>query len=334
MRASNKWIRGLSALAIALAIVQPASGTDELRGLKKGEPVPAYRLPAIDGSVVDSATLDGSVVVLVCLSAEQRRSELAALESVSVVQELDNEAVRLFHVTADVIQKSYFEAFRAERSITTPLALDADRGFLGKLGVIVLPTTIIVDREGKLAHVIPLHSSGYKQVLSAEIRHALGELSDDELEQRTAAVDSTGSPKSFASAHRALARSMREKGLLDAAKGELLKAREADPDNHEVILDLCDLDLVLGDLDEADELVDRVLRSQPNHRRAGQFKGIILFKRGEYDAAERMLTESLTLNPHPEVAQYYLGQICERKGQIELALEHYRAALQHVLDEP
>ena len=326
-------VNGLNCVVLVLMLLlAPAARADDLRNVKKGEPLPDYRLPSVDGTVVDSAALKGSTVVLVCLSAEQRRSELAAIESFGVVDDLANPSVKLIHVTADVIQRSYFENFRAERGITVPLAFDADRSFYGKLGLIVLPTTIVVDSEGRLAHVISLHSAKYEHTLGAYIRHTLGELTDEELDAELAA-GSGGSPKSLASAHRALARSMREKGLLDTAKTELLKAREQEPDNHEIILDLVDLDILMGSLDEAEQLVDQVLESQPNHRRAQQLEGIVYFQLDQYDDAERVLTESLKLNPHPERAHYYLGRICESRGQKDQALEHYRLALSKLLED-
>lgn len=325
-------MRGLVVFAALLAAA-PSARADELRNVKKGEPIPAFRLPTLDGAVADSEALKGSVVVMVCLSAEQRRSELASIESFELWQEMGREDVKLIDVTADVIQKSSFESFRQERGITVPLAFDADRSFYGKLGLIVLPTTIVIDKEGKLAQVISLHSAKYKHTLEAYILHTLGEISDEELAKRLEASPAAGTPKSLASAHRALARSMREKGQLDEAKAELEKARELDPSDEEILLDLADLDLTLGALDEADSLVDEVLVNQPNHRRAQLLKGIACFKRNQFDAAERLLTESLELNPNPERAHYYLGQILEIRGDTEAALQHYRAALQHLLGE-
>jgi thioredoxin-like negative regulator of GroEL len=316
-----------------LTLVLPASG-DELRNVKKGEPLPACKLPAIDGAVVDSESLKGSVVVYVCLSAEQNRSELAATESFQVVHSFGNEPVKLIHVSADVLAKPYFEKFRAEHSITSPLALDADRNFYAKLGLIVFPTTVIVNKEGKLDSVISLHSSEYKSLLDAHVRHALGTLSDKDLEARLSTrASEESSPKSAASAHRALARLMREKGQLDQAKAELLKGRQMDPDNREIMLDLADLDISSGDLDGADDLIAKVLQSQPDHRRAKQLKGVVLFRRDRLEEARVILEESLALNPSPELAHYYLGRIFETQGKTEQALEHYKAALKYFVKE-
>lgn len=322
-----------AAAAVAAAVNFPAFG-DDLRNVKRGEPAPAFKLPTIDGSVADNESLKGSVAVLVFLSAEQRRSELASVDSALVVQELKSPDVKLVQVTADLVQKPYFERFRKERGITVPLAFDADRDFYGKLGLIVFPTTIILNKEGKLVDVISLHTGEYKLTLDAYIRHALGMLTDDQLKKKlTARPSDEGSPKSLASAHRALARSFRDKGQIDAAKAELIKAKEQDPENREVLLDLADLSILTADFDGADALVKQVLDAQPDHRRAKQLKGVSLYKRGNLDAAEAALKDALDLNPAPEQVHYYLGRICEQKGQQQQAMEHYREALRRFMHD-
>lgn len=323
-------------LAIAsLTTAVLAASADDLRNVKHGQPVPVCKLPALDGSIIDTESLKGSVVVIVCLSAEQHRSELAAAESMRVVQALPDQPVKLIHLTADVVQKAYFEKLRRDNAITAALALDADRAFYARVGIIAFPTTIIIDKDGKLENVISLHSSEYQNLLDAHVGHALGNLSDEQLAQRLAARPSSeSSPRSAAAAHRAMARLMREKGDLASAKAELEKGRKLDPDNRELLLDLADLDLFAGNLDASDEMLQLVLASQPDHKRAKQLKGIILFRRGQLDEAQTVLEDALKLNPSPELAHYYLGRIFEQRGQLPQALEQYRAALKRFVHDP
>ncbi len=322
-------------LATCLALAPLAAAADELRNVKRGEPVPAYKLPTIDGQLVDSETLKGSIVVMVCLSAEQRSSELAAMGSRDVVAAIGQADIALVHVTADVVHKPYYERFRQERGLETPLGFDADRALYGKLGLIVFPTTIVVDREGKLSHVLSLCEADYTHVLDAFVRHTAGLLSDKELEERLKAhPPADASPKSRASAHRAAARFLREKGLISSAREELLKAREQDPANPEITLDLADLALLTGDLGEAEKLVSTVLEAEPAYRRAKQVQGIVLFRQNRLAEAEALLREALVLNPDPARVHYYLGRIYEHQGQTAKSLEHYREALRRFLDEP
>lgn len=340
---------------IMMALFGQRAIGDELRHLKRGEPMPAFRLVTIDGAAVDGASYKDTVLVVVYLSAEQRSSELAAMDAHAVVTEFTahapseesrdsqaekeppsqgSEQVKLLFVTADVVQKAYFQRFRQERGISAPLALDADRSLYGKLGLIVFPTTVIMNREGKLAHVISIHNPDYKHVLDSSIRHAMDMINDEQLRERLQTrPSSAGSPKSLASSHRALARQLREKGRLGPAREELLKSREQDPSNPEIMLDLADLDVALSNLDDAQSLIETVLSENPGHRRAKQIKGIILFRRDRLEEAEQVLLEALNLNPEPARIHYYLGRIYEQQGQTAKALDQYRRSLQRLLDE-
>lgn len=325
--------RILAAALVAAAITLSASG-DDLRNVKRGEVVPSCKLAALDGAVVDSEAMKGTVIVYVCVSAEQRRSELAAVESQEVVSGMSGEPVRLVHVTADVVQRGYFERLREEKGITAALAFDADRVFYGKLGLIAFPTTVIVNREGRLDSAISLHGSDYKTLLDAHIRHALGKLDDKQLEELLSVKPTEkASPRSAASAHRSLARLMREKGELDQARAELRKGLELNPDDREAMLDLADLEVMTGNFEDASAMLEKVLSAQPDHRRAKQIKGASLFRRGKLEDAEKLLLEALELNPSPEMCHYYLGEIYEQQGKKDQALEHYRLALSHFVHD-
>lgn len=331
MNATNKLISILAA-SLAICAGSWSARADDLRRVKHGEPMPACRLPSLDGTTLESDALKGSVIVYVCISAEQNRSELAAADSQQVVKDLGAEPVRLVHITADVVKKAYFEKFRQEHDIKSTLAFDADRVFYGQLGVIAFPTTVIVTPDGKLDNVISLHGSTYKDHLDAYIRHALGKLSDKDLEQRMAAKPAEhATPKTAASAHRTLARLMRERGQYESAKTELNNGLTLDPGNNEILLDLAEIDIALGDLDGADAAVAKVLAAQADHRRAQQVQGVVLYRRGKIDEAQAILEKCIALNANPEVAHYYLGMICEKKGQKDKAIEHYREAAKRLM---
>ncbi|MCC6227850.1 MAG: tetratricopeptide repeat protein [Phycisphaerales bacterium] len=335
MSSQNPMSRIIAAAMLSVSLTLAASA-DDLRNVKRGEMVPACKLAAIDGSVIDSDALKGSVIVYVCLSAEQKRSELAAIDSQAVVAAMNGEPVKLVHLTADVVQRAYFEKLRSEKNISASLAFDADREFYGKLGLIAFPTTVIVNKDGKLDNAISLHGNDYKTLLDAHIRHALGKIDDKQLKEMLSVKPAEkSSPKTAASAHRSLARLMREKGQLDQAKAELKKGLEINNDDREAMLDLAELSIITKDYDGADAMTDKVLAIQSDHRRAKQIKGATLFNRGKLDEAEKLLTEALDLNPSPELCHYYLGEICEQRGQKDQALTHYREALKHfVHDKP
>jgi tetratricopeptide (TPR) repeat protein len=329
-----------SLLASAASTAQPEAETgterqvtgDHLRNVKIGEPVPAYRLPTTDGKFIDSEDYKGEVVVLVYLSAEQKSSEAAAADSAALMKTFKDQPVRVVHATADVVHTPYFDRYRAEQKIDVPLGLDAGRRLYGDLGLIVFPTTIIADGEGKLVHVLSTRGPEYPRTLEAYVRHTLGEYDDSGLEDKLKSRPSQmGSPKSLAARHRAAARLLREKGLIDDARRELTRAMELDPEDANIRLDLADIDLATDADLEAAELAVAVLAQTPEHRRAKEILGIARFKLGEIDEAQRVLSEALSLNPEPARVLYYLGRIAETKGRTGDAAARYREAAERAL---
>lgn len=326
--------RLLVLIGVFAAGTASSARADTLRNVSVGEPIPEFRMTALDGSTIDSTSMRGSVVVMVCLSAEQRRSELASLESMQIVRQFGDFPVRLVHVTADVARRDYFERCRADRQIDAPLALDSDHAFFSQLGLIVFPTTLVIDREGRLAHVISLHSANYGRTLEADVLHALGEIDEQTRVARATAPSEDAAPPNQASAHRGLARSLREKGLTEAARTELRRALELNPADHEAALDLADIDLEVGALDEADAIVAKVLGERPADPRGREIRGLILYYRGDREAAEAILEEAAALNPAPQRIHYYLGRIAEDRGDTQTAAKHYREALRRFFREP
>ncbi len=307
---------------------------DDLRVVKRGQSVPAYSLATVTGSTVDNASNRQRASVVVYLAAEQNSSMRIAVESQQVVTELKRDDLELHHVTADVAQANWFREFRDGAGVRCPLGLDFDRTFYGQLGVIVLPTTIVVDAQGRLRHVIAGYKADYAHVLDACARHALGLLDDAQLEAALAAKGfERDTPADRAARHRAAANLLREKGLLADAEKELRQAIEIDPQGVELRLDLASLCIALRRFDEAETLVNEAVKIEADNRRAKLLRGMLHYHAGRLEEAEKALSESLILNTDPARTHYYLGLVYEARKQPDKALEHYRKALERLLGE-
>jgi tetratricopeptide (TPR) repeat protein len=328
----NRTVRITCLLALAWAA---AALADRLRNVEPGKPVPSFSLKTLDGTNLATDSMKSKVLLLVFVSAEQRSSEETAIEAHKVFRDIRHDDLKLVFVTADVDRGNYFRPFRDKAGIHEPLALDPNRDFYGRLGLIVAPTTIIVGRDGNLAHVIAGHKSDYAHVLDTHARQALGLIDDAEAKKRLEVEKFQPDRLSDRAArHRAAARLLREKGLLADAENELKSALGVDPGNTEAGLDLASLYLFQKKNAEADKLIGEVLQADPNNRRGKLMRGIVLFKSNKLDAAETLLKESLLLNPDPARSNYYLGLLYEKKGDKDKALKHYREALSRLLDEP
>jgi tetratricopeptide (TPR) repeat protein len=331
----NTFTQSMCAVALlAMTPGSPAALADDLRNVKPGQEVPAFSLPTLDGGTISEANLKGKTVILVVLSAQQRNSEAAAESAHAVHRDLGRDDLALVFVTADIGHTPYFRRLRDAKDVHEPLGLDSQRKLYGDLGVIVLPTTILIDRDWKLAHVISAYKSDYEHILNAYARHTLGLIDDGQLRQELVALTfRRDRPSDKSARHRAAAKLLRETGLLDDAANELRSALEIDPGHTGTRLDLASLYLAMGRMTEADELVNAVLSENPDDRRGKLMHGVVLYHAGELDEAQRVLREALVLNPDPTYAHYYLGLISERKGDPARALEHFKQSLSRLLKD-
>lgn len=321
-------------MTLGVLALSAAAAADDLRVIKRGEAVPPYSLKALSGPNLDNASNRERACIIVYLSAQQVSSTRAAVDSQQVATALRRSDLELQHITADVAQANWFREFRDSASVRAPLGLDFDRVFYGQLGVIVLPTTIVVDAQGRLRHVIAGYKPDYAHVLEACSRHALGLLNDAQLDEALKAKGfNRDTPADRAARHRAAAGLLRERGLLDDAEKELRKAIEIDPQGVDSRLDLASLCIALRRFDEAEALVSETVKIEADNRRAKLLRGMLAYHAGRLDEAEKTLTESLVLNTDPARTHYYLGLIYEAKKNADKALEHYRQALERLLGE-
>ncbi len=270
--------------------------------------------------------------MLVFLSARQRRSEAAAADAAAVWRKLNRDDLALVFATADTGQP---DAFR-RLSVTNrfPVLLDAERRLYGDLGLIVLPTTIVIDSRWRLGHVISSYQPNYAHRLEAYAQHALGELNDEQLAVRltTTPLDVDSTEYRIAQ-HRSAAQLLRELGLMAEAEAELKQALAAEPTHAGSRLDLASIRIAQGRVPEAAEIIEAVLATEPGHRRGRLLQGVVFYHSGKLEAAESVLTEMLVFNADPVLTHYYLGLVYEQKGDAAAAIGHYRQSLQRVMAE-
>lgn len=145
-----KWIR-LSPLVLLLVLV--GCGSDQVR-LSQGDVAPDFTLADLTGNTVRLADLRGEVVA-VHFWAEQCRfceGEMRWLES--SYQQLRAEGFELLAVNAGQDRKTAQGFIDRVKIITYPTLLDDESMVTKRYGVIVLPTTLLVDRKGIVRHKI------------------------------------------------------------------------------------------------------------------------------------------------------------------------------------
>lgn len=325
----------LTVITTVLAISAGSLLADRLRNIKPGEPLPPLSAEGLDGKAIADQDLAGKALAIVYVSARQRQSEQAIASAHTVIGNLGKPDLKLVFISADSGEATYFRELRDRLMAHEPFALDPQRTYYGKVGLIAFPTTIVTSKQGKLLHVIAGWSRDYDHQLEMYCRHALGEFDDAELAKRLESKPvAKNEARDKADRHRSTAGVLRKKGMLDGAIQELEQAVAADPAYADAIADLAEVLIQQERVGDAEKRINDLLARQPQYHRAKLVLGLVKLKRNQLDEAEKLLIESLVMNPDPVRAHYYLGLLYEKKGDHKAAMEHYRDALKRCLNEP
>ena len=175
----GRWSIAVMVLVAGMAVCSaPADG---VRNVKEGSPMPEFTLVTSDNGRLDQASLRGSVAVLVCVSPGQEASQRALVEASAVLAAHAKEPMRLVYMTAEGEKAGSIHAFCKSRKLEAPFAVDTGRAFTDSVGLIVFPTTIVVNKDGTLAHVLTMCTDDYRHTLDAYVRHALGSINHSTL---------------------------------------------------------------------------------------------------------------------------------------------------------
>ena len=146
-RLSPAWIA--AAVVAALVLILLGLAMTAKPTLQAGDPVPDFRLVALDGSDLSLSAKNGEVVVVNFFASycAPCREEAADLEE--TWREYQGRGVQFFgiaHKDAD----SKAQAFLEEFDVTYPSAIDPGNRTARAYGVTGVPETFVVDQQGRL----------------------------------------------------------------------------------------------------------------------------------------------------------------------------------------
>jgi len=136
--------------SIETGLSKTGGATGQVKLLKDRADVPAFSAPDLDGRVINTASLRGKVVVVNfwatwCPPCREEIPDLVAL------QEKYRDTLQIIGVSQDSGSTEDVKRFAAEHKMNYPTVMSTPEIERLFPGVYALPTTFILDREGKLA---------------------------------------------------------------------------------------------------------------------------------------------------------------------------------------
>lgn len=316
----------------------------QLRNVKVGDKMPEFSLPGLSApndsnTVMFTYKRDRERVLgLVFLSANQKQSQYAIRDIEKIITQLgkDSTTFDFVGVMSERPEKGSIEPGREESAYTFPILLDKEYKLWGKLGVIAMPTVLIIEKDGLISWIKAGYGYDFAPSMRAHLNYALGitskKVGDELTKVRTLTSDSA---QAKVERYLKIAGMLETKGRFESAIAELCKAREIDPNSIDTVLAMGELFCRVGQSEKALDTIEKVKTTrQIDKARVLLISGWAKRQLGDFDSAEKFLLEVVAIRPQSSRAFYELGKVYQAKKQMEKAMQAYRKALSIIFAEP
>lgn len=301
---------------------------------KQGDRVPNISIRTIDGNHISLDERKGKIIVLAFWKQDDDKSSKMLTDLSRISQEFQDKDVTFLAINGDKASDKQIREMALAKEPTCLFASDPDLTTYSRLGILVLPTTLIIGPDAKLAFIQDLYSRNFYTQTRAYVRFLLGEITQNQL---NAELD----PGKFVKVSPARIKAERYvnlgRVLLDVKEKEkarkaLEKAVEADPTFPEPHLLLAGLCLEDKEVRKAGTELEQALKLNPCPKEGKLLQGLTYAGQGEDGLAIAVLQELVENNPEPPPEAYYeIGKIYEKQNNTSEALAAYRMALKLLL---
>jgi len=350
----------------SIFLFTPAAAT--LQQLQVGMAVPDFTLKLISGEPKSFAEIKGQKMTVIAFwSTWDKKSEkaLARLQKLHLKYRDQGLAVVAVNADGQNIPDAGMELIKAKigrLGITFPVFIDHGLTYFHDVGVIALPTTLILDADRTITYEL----SGYPLVGSEEMMDYISATLEGKPQGAAIAAKKGYQPNKQALRMFNMGRNSLKSGrMADSAEMWFKKALEADTKfvlphislgkfylqrgektlaaaqfkealakepTH--VIALCESALLLfndGKFDEGQTLLAQALKTDEYYTPCYYYAGFAYGKQGKLDDAARMFEEAEKLNPLDYNINVYKGRAFEEQKNLPKAAEAYRKAMETIL---
>ncbi|MCL7489019.1 MAG: tetratricopeptide repeat protein [Desulfobulbaceae bacterium] len=216
---------------------------------------------------------------------------------------------------------------------TMALYVDENQKAYATLGIFVMPTVLLVDKDGNVAA-----GMGYSRDLVDRLKGAVEVMLGEKTAEQVAAelrpeMKVASDQEKAGRRHFDFGMVMLKRGQMDAAVREFAKAVEIDPEMSEAQLRLGCLYLRGNELDRAENAINKALEADPGSVDGRICRGELLRLKGQTDEAATELQAAVALQPDKYDAYYYLGRVLEDQKKHRDAMDMYKKAYGEILKQ-
>lgn len=330
---------GPRAVLTLLLIVGTAAPGLAVSHLKLYDKAPGFNLPALlpPGKRISLEPLDRPILLIFGEPYHQPTQEaLMALKKIYQTVGLAEIEVPVYLILSQEPTAEQKAQLDAKEKIRADILLDKDRRAFGDYGVIVLPSVVLIDKEGKVDLALSGLPLAFSDIVEDALLFSTGRMTRAEYESSRSAPKSAQEEEKAAKVSRltGLAGQLLRRGFGELALARYQEALGLGGSYLPARVGMARCLLQLNRLPEAWEQLQKVLQVEKDHLEANLLMAWVEIRRGgeEIAAAKWRLNWILTTHPSHPQANYLMGMVYETQGEKDRALEHYKKAAQLLLE--
>ncbi|MFH1717301.1 MAG: tetratricopeptide repeat protein [Planctomycetota bacterium] len=325
-------------LVFLMQVLLPAAPSPAgLRKTKIGDVMPEFSLPDSNGVPFTYKHGRNRVLAVAFMPTNSSQFQRMATEIEQAVADLQEKArtLDLVGVLSGPVGKEALESDKLASKQVLRILLDNEYGLWGRLGVIAVPTVLIVGKDDKILWIKAGYDYNFVPVARVYLNKAFG------IAQETTAEDAAKiktvanyTVAARAERHLQMAKMFEDKGQIDSAIAETQKAIELDPNSVETVLELGALLCKAGRSKEALNVTDKLnVTKGPVGARRLLISGWAKRQLGNLEAAEKDLLDATRIDMRSGRGFFELGRVYQARGDKDKAMSAYYHALTLVFGE-
>jgi len=311
--------------AYGVFLFTPAAAT--LQQLQVGMEAPDFSLPLVSGEKKSFAALRGDkLTVLLVWSTWDKKSEKALARMQKLYRKYRDKGLAVVAINADGqkisdADQAKIRSIIERLQLTYPVLVDNGLDYFHDIGIIALPSTVIVDRD----RIIKYELSGYPLVGAEEMADFV-----------TASLEGTkpalAEKKGYQPTKTALRfynmgkNTLRSGRMAESAEMWFKKAIEADPKFVLPHISLGKFYVQRGDKAQAEAQFKEALAKEPTHVIALCESALLLFEDNRLAEGQTLLESAFKADEAYTPCYYYAGFAYGRQDKLEQALKMFDEA--------
>jgi hypothetical protein len=330
----------LQALLMLLFVTNTNSSVRVLSQLNQFDAAPELVLPKLvsPSESMDLQKLERPGILIFGEPYNQQTLEsLAKLKEIFDTIGITETDVNVLLIMSHTPSRQQMAQLRQEKNIGVEMLLDKNLTAFGDYGIIVLPSTVVIDKRGRVDLAVSGVPLSYTDMVEDAILLATERITRQQFESSRSIKQQTGSEQeSVMRAHRltSLAKQLAARNFTRLALKRYRQALELDNTYDQARIGVARCMIRLNLLPDAVEELQQILQNNPEDVEANLVLSQIEIIQGGDGIAEgkKKLQQILNVDPDHPRANYLMGTACETEGQTEQALNYYKKAARLLLE--